>query len=319
MFPFGANANLFSFVTDLFAGSQENASESWPNSQNIALLQAPLNTNPSSISGGGDITIVENTALLADGSVTGGWSDNKKDHPTSDQISIYVVREGDSLSQIAQMFDVSVNTIRWSNDISGSTISPGQTLVILPISGVRHTVAKDETLEGIAKKYKGNFEEILQYNNLTSSSKLAVGDIIVIPDGEILAESSGSSAPRTRVVAATKEYVGYYLKPVSGVRTQNLHGYNAVDIGAPTGTTVVASAPGTVLISRPSGWNGGYGNYIVIAHPNGTQTLYAHLSSNIVSTGTRVVQGQVIGYVGATGKSTGPHLHFEVRGAKNPF
>jgi murein DD-endopeptidase MepM/ murein hydrolase activator NlpD len=68
-----------------------------------------------------------------------------------------------------------------------------------------------------------------------------------------------------------------------------------------------------------TGWNGGYGKYIVISHPNGTQTLYAHNLENYVSVGDAVVRGQIIGSVGSTGKSTGPHLHFEVRGAKNPF
>jgi murein DD-endopeptidase MepM/ murein hydrolase activator NlpD len=74
-----------------------------------------------------------------------------------------------------------------------------------------------------------------------------------------------------------------------------------------------------VIVSRVGGWNGGYGNYVVVDHPNGTQTLYAHLYKNIVWQGQKVVQGQVIGYLGTTGRSTGCHLHFEVRGAKNPF
>ena len=105
----------------------------------------------------------------------------------------------------------------------------------------------------------------------------------------------------------------------NAVKTQGLHGYNGIDLAAPTGTPVLASASGDVIVSRGYGWNGGYGNYIVIKHPNGTQTLYAHLNEVIVSSSWHVVQGQIIGYVGATGKSTGPHLHFEVRGAKNPF
>jgi murein DD-endopeptidase MepM/ murein hydrolase activator NlpD len=82
---------------------------------------------------------------------------------------------------------------------------------------------------------------------------------------------------------------------------------------------VYAAASGEVIISRASGWNGGYGNYIVIRHPNNTQTLYSHLSRNVVNVGAWVTQGQVIGHVGSTGRSTGPHLHFEVRGAPNPF
>jgi murein DD-endopeptidase MepM/ murein hydrolase activator NlpD len=74
-----------------------------------------------------------------------------------------------------------------------------------------------------------------------------------------------------------------------------------------------------VIISRPYGWNAGYGKYVVIKHPNGTQTLYSHLSSIIVNSGWHVIKGQVIGYVGSTGKSTGCHVHFEIRGARNPF
>ncbi|MDO8482413.1 MAG: M23 family metallopeptidase, partial [bacterium] len=73
------------------------------------------------------------------------------------------------------------------------------------------------------------------------------------------------------------------------------------------------------IVSKNYGWNGGYGEYVVISHSNGTQTLYSHMSENITYPGMRVSQGQVIGYVGSTGKSTGSHLHFEVRGAKNPF
>ncbi|MEK9185596.1 MAG: M23 family metallopeptidase, partial [Patescibacteria group bacterium] len=98
-----------------------------------------------------------------------------------------------------------------------------------------------------------------------------------------------------------------------------IHGYNGIDIAAPLGTPIMASADGEVIVSRNSGWNGGYGIYIVIRHPNGTQTLYAHNNSNTVSVGDSVKQGETIGYVGRTGKVTGSHVHFEIRGAKNPF
>jgi murein DD-endopeptidase MepM/ murein hydrolase activator NlpD len=98
-----------------------------------------------------------------------------------------------------------------------------------------------------------------------------------------------------------------------------LHGHNGIDLAAPVGTPVLASAGGKVIVSRMGGYNGGYGIYVVISHSNGTQTLYAHLNANWVSVGEEVVQGQVIGTVGRTGRVTGPHLHFEVRGAKNPF
>jgi murein DD-endopeptidase MepM/ murein hydrolase activator NlpD len=110
------------------------------------------------------------------------------------------------------------------------------------------------------------------------------------------------------------------MRPLTGgIKTQGIHGYNGVDIGASTGTPILAAAGGEVIISRAEGWNGGYGIYVVIRHDNGTQTLYAHMSQDIVSVGQRVSQGEVIGYVGNTGRSSGPHLHFEIRGATNPF
>ena len=101
--------------------------------------------------------------------------------------------------------------------------------------------------------------------------------------------------------------------------SQGIHGYNGVDVSAPSGTPIYAAAGGTIVVAKGGGgYNGGYGNYIVIDHGNGTQTLYAHMSSLAVSGGS-VSKGSLIGYVGSTGRSTGNHLHFEVRGAKNPL
>lgn len=313
MSPAFAQAGIFSFVADFIANKGTNTYIRSEGASNMALLSSSL--SPTLELGGGDITIVDGDSLLFESGPIGEIGDGVR--ATSDQINVYVVREGDSLSQIARMFDVSINTIVWANDLSGSTIRPGQTLAILPISGVKYKVKKGDTLKSIAKDHKGDLQEILDFNDLTVNSKLSVGDTIVIPDGEAV-----FSAPTARSVSATvaKEARGYFIRPVTrGTRTQGIHGYNAVDIAAPIGTPVVASASGTVVISRDSGWNGGYGKYTVVKHSNGTQTLYAHLNEVIVYTGSQVVQGQVIGYVGNTGKSTGPHLHFEVRGAKNPF
>jgi murein DD-endopeptidase MepM/ murein hydrolase activator NlpD len=302
--------------------NKKEAPQTTENVQNVALLQASLNSDPNPPQGGADITIVDGSALFADNNSVGGLEENQSNQPSSDQISLYVVREGDSLSQIADMFDVTVNTIRWNNDITGSTINPGQTLVILPVSGVRHTVKSKDTLASIAKRYKGDLEEIKRYNDITEDTKLAIGDVVIIPDGEVLPQPSQPSANSSRTTLVSAQVSvdgGYYIRPTTGKRTQGIHGYNAVDIAPPTGTSIVAAADGKVIISRTSGWNGGYGSYVVVEHPNGTQTLYAHMSENIASQGSSVVQGQVLGYVGMTGKATGPHLHFEIRGAKNPF
>ncbi len=289
------------------------------NSQNIGLSSsAPLILALSgSDTGGGDITISRD-ALLPESGVLGTSADIVE-IPQSDQISLYVVRAGDTLSGIAEMYDVSVNTIVWANDLArGAALREGQELTILPINGLRHTVQKGETLASIAKKFGGDEKEILQFNDLGAETRLAVGQVIMIPGGELPVTKTPSKTPVKGASGPT--YAGYYIRPINGgVKTQGLHGYNAVDLASRVGTPVLASAAGRVIVSRQGGWNGGYGNYVVIEHGNGTQTLYAHLNDTIVSTGTRVEQGEVIGHLGNTGRSTGPHLHFEIRGAKNPF
>ncbi len=288
------------------------------NLQTMNLLAAA--TSPSPDTSGYDTT-VEGNALVPVSGPSGTVADVSSHKPTSDQISVYVVREGDTLSQIAQMFDVTPNTIKWSNDLASNTLKAGDTLVILPVTGVKYVVSKGDTLASVAKKYKGDIDEIAAYNNIDKGSGLAVGSTIIIPDGEVASTpSAGTSVSVPRSSSGLKTYEGYYLRPlVGGKKTQGIHGYNAVDLGAPVGTPIIAAADGEVIIARSSGWNGGYGNYIVIKHPNGTQTLYAHASQTNVSSGDSVNQGDVIGLVGATGKATGPHLHFEIRGAKNPF
>ena len=233
--------------------------------------------------------------------------------------------EGDTLSEIADMFDVSVNTIIWANNLSGiKDIHPGDTLIILPISGVKHTIIKGDTFKSLAKKYESDANEIAQYNGLDLSLPLEVGSVIIIPGGEIatvtkIVKKSPARGSSTTYGGAIQN--GYYRNPLPGaIFTQGIHGWNGVDIGAVQGTPIYAAAGGTVIISRANGgWNGGFGNYVVITHNNGSQTLYAHMKSTIVSAGQSVSSGQTIGYVGSTGRSTGPHLHFEVRGAENPF
>lgn len=261
------------------------------------------------------------SALYTDAGPSGTAAE-VEERPSSTQISIYTVHPGDTLSEIAQMFDVSVKTIIWANDLQNGKIAPGQVLVILPITGIRHTVLKGETLASITKKYKGDADEIMQYNDIELGEALAVGTTIIIPDGEIVAPPAPAKSGRTSPLrgASGPHMDGYYNWPVDGGSvTQGLHGYNGVDIGAPSGTKILASAGGVVIIARQGGWNGGYGSYVVIQHGNGTQTLYAHASAVLVSAGDIVTMGQTIGKVGMTGKATGPHLHFEVRGAANPF
>jgi murein DD-endopeptidase MepM/ murein hydrolase activator NlpD len=285
----------------------------------IALLEGSRNPNPQLARGGGDIFIVDGSALASETSPLSG--DGALTATGNGQISLYVVREGDTLSAIADMFEVTVNTIRWANDLGAKgTISEGDKLVILPITGVKYTVKKGDTLASIAKKYKGDTEEILGFNGLSDASELAIGLEIIIPNGEVVPAATPKKAAPANTYGSGPAYAGYYMRPIKGgLKTQGIHGYNGVDLASSYGATVYAAAAGEVIISRADGYNGGYGSYVVIRHDNGTQTLYAHLSANSVSVGQTVAQGDVIGAMGSTGKSTGTHLHFEIRGAKNPF
>ncbi len=329
--PSVANAGVFSFVANLFNDTEQIIIENYEeiNSQNMALLTATVSYNSTSSIGGGGISI-DKSALLYESGPNGTNADIQT-IPNSDKIATYIVRGGDTLGQIAEMFGVSVGTVIWANDIKqGDLIRKGQILSILPIDGIKHIVKTGDTLASIVKKYGGDLKETRQYNDLLDSDILVAGDEIMIPNGEAqlpvytktltIEEHIRRSQVNVRGTGGP-EYKGYYIRPIVGGRiSQWLHGYNAIDFAAPMGTPILASAPGQVIISKDNGyWNGGYGNYVVIKHGNGTQTLYSHNSKNIVWQGQSVVQGQVIGYIGSTGRSTGPHVHFEVRGAKNPW
>ena len=286
------------------------------NSQTLALLAGYLNINPTG-TGGAEVAIVDGTVLESNGIEGEFFVDLGKSG--TGQISVYIVRTGDTLSEIAEMFGVSANTIIWANDIRGTSIKVGQELVILPISGVRHVVKSGDTLKSVATKYRADLNDVLLYNGLAIGDKIKSGDVIIIPDG-VISATQVSSVKNSAGTRTYPVYSGYYIRPMTGGRkTQGIHGNNGVDLAAPTGTPILAAADGRVIVSRAGGYNGGYGSYIVISHPNGTQTLYAHLSQNSVFVGQNIVQGQTIGAEGNTGKSTGPHLHFEIRGAKNPF
>jgi LysM repeat protein len=336
-----------SFFSDLFSNDASASTNitseiSETNSQNIGLLEANVssatvmedkkdkNSKDEKIDEKKEVSILSENALLP---ATGpaGVSDGTDGDIFSDQMSVYVVRKDDSIGKIAEMFDVSVNTIRWANDLKvGQKLKEGDVLIILPVSGVKHTVTKGQTIKSIAQKYKVEVGDITDFNGLSSDAKLAVGDELIIPDAEMI--DNGGSTTKVASKKSTKEkdyYIkhptpnlgGYFINPVPGYKrkSQGIHGgptRNGVDLAASTGTPIVAAASGTVIFARV-GYNGGYGNMVIISHPNGTETLYAHQSKLATQVGSKVSQGEIIGYVGSTGHSTGPHIHYEVHGAVN--
>lgn len=229
---------------------------------------------------------------------------------------VYAVGKGDTLSGIALKFDANVEEIVSFNDLEDDKpIKIGMKLII-PNAELPRVETKKEPIKQItATKAPEEKKEITQekevqktLENISTNKEVDTDDMI-----------NNGAVPKVTVSGVNTQ--NYFSHPVPGsVLTQGIHGYNAVDFGAPLGTPVLAAADGVVIIEKGAGkWYGGYGNYIVIEHDNGTQTLYSHNSKNLVNVGDEIKQGQKIALVGSTGRSTGNHLHFEVRGGTNPW
>lgn len=236
---------------------------------------------------------------------------------TEKEIIEYEVEQGDSFWSITNRFGISLNTLLWVNDLNkNSLIQPGQKLIILPVSGVMYMIKKGDTLSEIAEAYQGKVDEIMAFNNLPNEGEIFIGDILIIPGGEMPA----SSSPVQYAPLASS----YFICPIpSPCRiTQGLHWYNAIDFSnGKCGEPVFAAAGGQV---QKTGCGRISGNFVRILHPNGVVTFYGHLSKILVSIGNPVSQGDIIGYTGYSGYTipqgpAGCHLHFDVRGARNPF
>lgn len=318
--PRAAQAGFFSSILRLFAGTPgAQATTESPTAELSVPLMGSQSQLPPSVGGPVEddvaLLITQENALISTRNPLGTIP-----RAASDRILVYTVEQGDTPGAIAGRFGISLETLLWANNLrNANMIKAGDELIILPVTGVQYEVKRGDTLGGIAKKFKGDAAEIMSFNGLAIGQGLEAGQIIIIPDGELVPPPSPAAKPSTRF-ASLPEHAGYYIRPIiGGRRSRGIHGYNGVDLANTLGEPVLASAEGTVIIARTSGWNGGYGKYVVISHPNNTQTLYAHLNSLFVATGQAVAQGAQIGTVGSTGNSTGPHVHFEIRGAKNPF
>jgi len=237
------------------------------------------------------------------------------------EIIDYEVKSGDTLSGIAQKFGVSIDTIRWVNDLDlKATLKPGQIIEISPVTGVVHRVKKGDTVYSLAKYYNTDAQAIVDYpfNTFVNDEtfELAVGQVLIIPDGVM--PKAPQTAPRQYIAqqtpdAGTVVASGNFVWPTSGRISQGFRWYHrAIDIANKAGTPVLAADAGQVIVA---GWpdNIGYGNRVIIDHNNGFVTLYAHLLNYTVSAGQRVKRGDLIGHVGSSGRSTGSHLHFEIR------
>lgn len=235
-----------------------------------------------------------------------------------DRIENYTVKSGDTLASIGKKFGISVDTIKWANDLKSDTIKPEQTLKIAPVTGVIHTVVSGETIYSIAKKYQIPAQNIVNFifNDFADSNTFALraGQILYIPDGVIEPEQPkyAALAPRYANAIAGVRGSSNFIWPTTGIITQYPTWYHmAFDIASNASPPIIASDTGTVTFAGCINW--GYGCHVVIDHGNGYQTLYGHMSVISVSAGQAVNQGQQIGIMGSTGNSSGPHCHFEIR------
>jgi len=234
-----------------------------------------------------------------------------KDRPR-DSITEYIVQGGDTISLIAEKFDISIQTIKWSNGLSSDYIKPGQSLKILPVAGVLHIVKSGDSLASLAAKYSASEQAIADVNWLDPPFILQSGQELMIPGGVIVtpstpAQPSIPSTPSASPVSGT----GTFITPTSGYISQYYwRWHRAIDIASKSAPNVWAADSGRVIYS---GWDSsGYGLTILIDHGNGFVTRYAHASSLYVKTGQYVNRGDAIMRMGSTGRSTGTHLHFEV-------
>jgi len=331
--PLPAHAGLFSNILHFLSGGETltpalAASVLPPllGSQNAVPFGGRVGDTPEE-SGQKEFLVSQDNAFVAPRNPLGTFLED-----THDQIFVYTVQPGDSPGSIAKRFGVSLNTILWANDLRNPNfIKAGDDLIILPVSGVKYEVKQGDTLESIAKRFRPKDEsdvasvvaDIVRFNGFAVNQILEIGSVLIVPDGEIVTSASpipARGATGGSRLAGFPELKGYFLRPIiGGRRSRGIHGYNGVDLASSCGFPVLASAEGTVIVAKPSGWNGGYGQYVVITHPEGPQTLYAHLKALFVTVGQKVTQGTHIGDIGSTGNSTGCHVHFEIRGAKNPF
>ena len=234
------------------------------------------------------------------------------------QYQKYRVRNGDNLWKIAKRFGSDVNfwyTLLSVNKLkNANSLRVGQTILIPDQPGILHAVEKGETLEDIALRYDVAMERIVDANQISNPSHIIAGTEIFIPHAKIsLADQRRLERERNvpllfawpaRTRRVTSRF-GYRRHPITHRRTF----HKGLDIGTGAGAPIYAAADGVVTFS---GRMGGYGKLVVIRHPRGFETRYAHNSRLLVRKGQRVSRGQRIAISGNTGRTNGPHLHFEI-------
>jgi murein DD-endopeptidase MepM/ murein hydrolase activator NlpD len=235
-----------------------------------------------------------------------------------DKILDYTVERGDTLSTIAEKFDISTETIRWANDLVNDNITVGDSLKILPVTGISYKVAKGDSVYSIAKKLDTDPQKIVDFpfNDFANPETftLVEGQMLIVPDGVKPAEQP-TFKRQIYIASGPISISGLgFTWPVHGVISQFASWYHmALDIATNYGTPIVSAQNGVVESVSVGGWDSGYGTNVYVRNGD-VETHYSHLSGVNVSVGQQVSAGStVLGWIGMTGRTTGPHVHFEVR------
>ncbi|MEK9194361.1 MAG: M23 family metallopeptidase [Patescibacteria group bacterium] len=276
-------------------------------------LSGSLVYSLESSEGDGQLKLLDGTVLLAYSEPISNLI------PARDGLNKYKIQVGDTLSSIAANFGISLETIRLANPNTRSSIRVGEELIILPTTGILYETKDGDSLELVANRYQVSSRLIQDQNPNYQKLFASPGNKIILPNAKPLSGAEYAN----RYVRGLPDLGNYFALPARGWNWGELHDYNAVDIADQCGRPVYASAEGLVKEESSNGyWNRGYGNAVLIEHPNGTETRYVHLAKSLVRVGDYVSQGDEIALIGNTGNTHGPtgcHLHFEIYGAKNPF
>lgn len=246
-----------------------------------------------------------------------------------DKIVVHSVAPGETVSGIAALYGISEVTVLWANNLTAnSLLKVGQPLNILPVSGVVHSVANGDSVARIARLYDAKTEDIITQNKLQNDGgDIRIGEQLVIPGGVRPAPVATAPVRVTKPTVSRPTVTTPVSKPAPSSQSNNSGWiwptdatiitqyfglrHNGLDIAGKSGINNYAANSGTVVTSQ-CGYNGGYGCYVIIDHGGGVRSLYGHNSKLLVSVGEKVSKGQVVGILGSTGRSTGPHIHFEI-------
>ena len=266
-----------------------------------SLSEVPTVTSAVTLENATDIfynTITADNTLVGDGTIGMKYDE-------------YIIEEGDNLTVISRKIGANLDTIVSVNKITNANrLRPGQKIIVPNRNGLLYTMKKGETIEEVTERYDVALNRVLSFNKITDTNAIAAGDDIFLPGAKYTLDERidkfGQMFSIPTTITRISSVFGYRVHPITGVRTKHM----GVDIPGRLNTPVYAARKGKVIFA---GYSGGYGNLVIVRHDKGYTTYYGHLNSITTKAGANVGVGVMIGRMGSTGRSTGSHLHFEVR------